>query len=135
MKKFILSFCGFMVIPCVSFAVCPNLAGKYSCPGLMTVPAFQLEIIQIPGEGFVQYDLIMSGGYKDKVSSKASVAGFKNEDGTLTSCASGKVVVQGKVATLGEVEGQVYLGAKNTVRVTLLGATPEPWEALVCKRI
>lgn len=135
MKKVILSFCSILALASVSSANCPELAGKYACPGFMTIKPFTLEIVQDKGEGFTQYNLNMTGGYVGTASTKASPSGFQNEDGALSACIQEKVSVKTSVETLGVIEGQVYKGIGDTVRVMLIGATPEPWEALVCKRL
>ncbi len=131
----VLSLIGILIFSVVGRAACPVLIGNYDCPGLLTIPAFKLKISQTPGQGFMQYDVVMTGGYEGKASTKASTEGIKNEDGAFSACKSERVTVKTNVVPVGDIEGQVYLGEKNTVRVTLIGATPEPWEALICKKL
>lgn len=137
MRKFLsLSSLGILALmfSTPSFAACPILTGKFTCPGIMTIGAFDIEIKQTPGEGFMEYIVELSGGQTGIHVSRANSSGMVNPDGHTSTCAGDKIVIKTINPTLGEVEGQVYKGAGDTVRVTLLGATPEPWEALVCNR-
>lgn len=134
MRKVSLMFSSLM-FSSVSFAACPVLVGKYKCPGIMTIGAFKLEIKQTPGEGFMEYQAILSGGQEGVHVSHANAAGMKNPDGHTSACVGEKIVIKTVNPTLGEIEAQVYRGAGDTVRVTLVGATPEPWEALVCSKL
>lgn len=117
------------------WASCPVLVGKYKCPGILTVGPFQLEIKQSALQGQMRYEALLSAGQDGTHITLANSAGVKNEDGHVSTCVNEKLSVRTVNPTLGEVTGEISKGPKNSILVTLIGVTPEPWQALVCEAI
>lgn len=117
------------------WASCPVLVGKYKCPGILTVGPFSLEIKQTALSGQMKYEAILTAGQDGTHTTLANSTGVKNEDGHVSTCATSKLSIKTVNATLGEVAGELAKGPKNSIVVTLIGVTPEPWQALVCESL
>lgn len=118
-----------------ALASCPVLVGQYKCPGILTLGPFSLEIKQTALNGQMKYDAILTAGQDGIHSTLANSSGVKNEDGHVSTCATNKLSIKTVNPTLGEVTGEISKGPKNSVIVTLIGVTPEPWQALVCESL